>query len=290
MAMEKRTDEPAREPVAKPVSRADHAGIDPDWADLADWVAGLCRRDSECLPAALWLISTSTSPLELFEPTALERQFVGQFAAALEESKALFAAVEAQAPERSESGSFTWSDLGSQVKNLFQKCPEQFRFGLCIHCEFGKYLGKRSELGQPTDSELESLLADLDRCRPFLLPGILKMMAAKPGAGAVAARWRPPERPRSHIIARKLVSFNVMVAKLITKDDEDAHRLLDELFETFREHPVSAPETLLETRFVDLPLGTLLAIEQIIDDECLSIPGKAAAINELMTGDGPACH
>ncbi|MCP4659313.1 MAG: hypothetical protein GY856_28215, partial [bacterium] len=49
-------------------------------------------------------------------------------------------------------------------------------------------------------------------------------------------------------------------------------------------------ENVLETGFVDLPLGTLLTIEQIIDDERLSITGKIVAVNELLTGDGPGCH
>ncbi|MCP4664570.1 MAG: hypothetical protein GY856_54995, partial [bacterium] len=287
MAMEKRTAEPAREPVAKPGARADHGGVDADWADLTEWVAGLCRKDSERLPAALWLISTSTSPLELFEPTAQERQFVGQLVATFEESKAVLVALHAQAPKGSGQASCLWSDLGDVVKRLFEKFPEQFRVGLSFLCSFGKEFEKRLELGHPTDAELESLLADLDRCQPFLLSDVLKMMAAKPSAGAVASRWRPPERPREEIIARKLASFNRMVFKLLVKADEDAHRLMDELVEVFRERPKSAPENVLETGFVDLPLGTLLTIEQIIDDERLSITGKIVAVNELLTGDGP---
>ncbi len=261
-----------------------------DWDDLTEWVAGLCRTGSECLPAALWLISTSTSPLTLFEPTARELQLMWQFAAGLEETKALFASVHGQLPEPAERESCIWSDLGSQVKSLFQNQPEQFRLGLCLICDFGRAFGERLDLGQPTDAELESLLADLDRSRPYLLPDVLKMMAAKPSAGALAARWRPPERSRQEIIARKIASFNRVLLKLLTKGAEDADRLLAEPAEMFREHPEFVPDTLLETRFVDLPLGILLAIEEIIDDERLSIPGKAVAVHEQLIGAGPVCH
>ena len=228
--------------------------------------------------------------MELFEPTAQEREFVGRLVATFEGSKAFLVALHSQAPKGSGQASCFWNDLGDAVKLLLERFPDQFRISLCFLCSFGKEFGKRLDLDHPAAAELESLLDDLDRRWPYLLPDVLKMMATTPSAGAVAARWRPPERPREEIIARKLVSFNRMVFKLLAKDDEDAHRFMDELFEVFREHPESAPETVLETGFVDLPLGTLLTIEQIIDDERLSITGKIVAVNELLTGDGPVCH
>ncbi len=163
--MEKRTDEPPREPVAKPGARADHDGVDVDWADLADWVAGLCRRDSECLPAALWLISTTTSPLELFEPTAQERQFVGQLVATFEESKAVLVALHAQAPKKSEPASCLWNDLGGVVKLLLERFPDQFRVSLCFLCSFGKEFGERLDPGHPAG---ERALCPGRNDRPFI--------------------------------------------------------------------------------------------------------------------------
>ncbi len=288
--MERRTQDPARGPAAKSGARADHEGVDVDWADLAEWVAELCRRNLECLPAALWLISTSTSPLELFEPTAQERQVAGQLVAAFEESKAALAALHAQAPKDSGPASSFWSDLGGMAKRLFAVFQDQFRVGLCFLCLFAREFGKRLDLGQPTAAELTSLLDDLDRRRPFLLPYVLELMAATPSADAVAARWRPLEKSREELIARKYLTFRRMVFKRLNKGDENSRRLMEELLEVFREHRISTRETALETGFFELPLGTLLMIEQIIDDERLSIPGKVVAVNQLVTGDGPACH
>ena len=176
------------------------------------------------------------------------------------------------------------------VKRLLDAFQDQFRVGFCFLCFFAREFGKRLDLGQPTAAELASLLDDLDRRRPFLLPYVLELMAATPSADAVAARWRPPEKSQEEFIARKFFTFRRMVFKRLNRGDENSRRLMAELLDVFREHRISARESALDTGFFGLPLGTLLMIEQIIEDERLSIPGKVVAVNELVTGDGPVYH
>jgi len=161
---------------------------------------------------------------------------------------------------------------------------------LCFLCFLGKELDKRERRCQPTAAELEALLDQVDGHHPELLAGIGQIMATDPGASAVAARWRPPERPPEQVIARKVASFNFLVLKTLMRADSEAERLTAELVNAFPNRPLAALEGLPEDTLAELPLDKLVALEQIVDDDCLSLPGKIGAMHKVLAAEGPVCH
>lgn len=275
-----------------PVAAKGAGAADCDWTELAGWIGQFCVVNSPCLPAALWVITSCASPSELFHPTDEERQLMGQLVAAADESQALLMALarDAEARQRPRDSSGLWTDLADVVKRLFRRCPQQFTVTLCFLCSFGKVLEPPAKPCPPTAAELEALLDELDRWCPQLVPGVLNIMTGHPHAGPVAARWQPPEKPREYVIASKLAAFMLRVLEMLLRADARADGLTAELVESFPQLPLCALDLSPEATLGNLPLETLLALEQVVDDECLSLPGKIGAIHRLLTGPGPVSH
>ncbi len=149
---------------------------DRKWADLTEWIAWLCVADSPNLPAALWLISTSMPERHIQsegEDWRLEEEMAASFANLI----GLCPDVNAKGRKRPAGGSGTWRGMGDMVNHLLHQYPGHSRFLLLMFCAMGKEFGKCYEPAEPVTAELEALLGELDRRLPYLLPGILEMMA-----------------------------------------------------------------------------------------------------------------
>jgi len=121
-------------------------------------------------------------------------------------------------------------------------------------------------------------------CLSFLL----EMMASHPTAGALVARWRPPERSQQELLLRKLDLFVWEVERLIREDGGRQGRLWVNVGRLFLDYP----ELILKldpANAREPSLETLIAVEAIIDDGCIAIPGKVFRICQLLTSQ-PVCH
>lgn len=256
------------------------------WADLVDWIAHLAESHSECLPAALWLLSRSRStPWEFLRPTASDRETPIGFSGLLEPLRAELMAARAQDPSGFEQGTPTWCDLAEWIRRLADKAPLVFRAHVSAFFAFAEVLGDLLVSGQPSTAEFEAVLDDLDRHQVRLLPAVLELMASIPHTCQTAARWERRETTPQERIARKLASFNAAALRLINSRDTHAAGQTAELFQCFRDLPEPAREAVPVDGVADLPLNLLLAIEQIIDDGELSIPRKAVAVHRLRVGE-----
>ncbi|MCP4590657.1 MAG: hypothetical protein GY842_07930, partial [bacterium] len=173
------------------------------------------------------------------------------------------------------------------IRRLVDKAPLAFGVHVSAFFAFAEVLGELLVSGQPSTADIEAVLDDLDHQQARLLPAVLELMAAIPHAGLAAARWELRETTPQERIARKLASFNAAALRLINSGDTDAAGLTAELFQFFRELPAPAREAVPVDGVADLPLATLLAIEQIIDDPELSIPRKAVAVHQLRVAASP---
>ncbi len=258
------------------------------WADLIDWVARLAESHSECLPTALWLLSRSRcSPWELLRSAAVEREAPAGFPGCLEPLRAELAAARAQDPAGFEQGTPTWCDLAEWIRRLAEKAPSVFGVHVSAFFAFAEVLGELLVSGEPSTADLEAVLDDLDRRQTRLLPAVLELMSSIPETALAAARWELRETHPRERIARKLASFNAAALRLINSGDPGAAGLTAELFQRFRELPATAREAVPVDGVADLPPATLVAIEQVLDDDELSLPRKAVAVHQLRVGGDP---
>ncbi|MCP4663864.1 MAG: hypothetical protein GY856_51425, partial [bacterium] len=129
------------------------------WADLIDWVARLAESRSECLPAALWLLSRSrSSPWELLRSAAAERETPAGFPGLLEPLRAELGAARAQDPAGFEQGTLTWCDLAEWIRRLVDKAPLAFGVHVSAFFAFAEVLGELLVSGQPSTADIEAVL------------------------------------------------------------------------------------------------------------------------------------
>ena len=254
--------------------------LDCDWADLAEWIGKLCTVNSPCLPSALWLLSTCTTPLKLFRPTAAERQVMEEMAEGAE--KRFLNASAPKATKSSGGAPLTLIGLAKTVKGMFQVAPQQFPASLCFLCDFWKAFPKITQTCEPTASELEALLDELECRRPHLVPGVLQIMTAHPVAGAVAKDWRPPKRSREQVIVRMYASLNIRLLQRYTRFEARCDPLTAELTERLRELPARVVTISPDTKLVELPVPILEKMVAIFEDEHLPMERKLVAVIEVL--------
>ncbi|MCP4659321.1 MAG: hypothetical protein GY856_28255 [bacterium] len=113
------------------------------------------------------------------------------------------------------------------------------------------------------------------------------MMADHPAAGALAARWRPPEKSQQELIVRKLVLFLRELNHLLREDGGPQGQLWKAVAELFLEDPALVAK--LDPDPPAATLETLIEVEGIIDDACMAIPGKVLRICQLLSSQ-PVCN